>query len=214
MSYQELTDALVKGKVDTVVQMVEKAINVDNKTPQDVIENGLAPGMDQLGNLYDKGDVFLVDLVVAAEAFKKSMELMKPKLQTGMKQIGTVVIGTILGDIHDLGKNLAKATLEAAGFKVIDLGVDVTPQTFASAVRAESLRAENIIVGISSLISTTMLSVKDVVAELENQGIRDLVKVIVGGAPVNEEFVKEIGADMYAGTAFEGVEKVKKSIGV
>ena len=109
MSYQELADALVKGKVDTVVQIVDKAINVENKAPQDVIENGLAPGMDQLGDLYDKGDAFLVDLVVAAEAFKKCMDLMKPKLQVGAHQIGTVVIGTISGDIHDLGKNLAKA---------------------------------------------------------------------------------------------------------
>ncbi|MCK5587435.1 MAG: cobalamin-dependent protein [Candidatus Lokiarchaeota archaeon] len=214
MSYQALMDALVKGEVATVVSIVDKAINVENKKPKDIIDNGLAPGMDLLGDQYDKGDAFLVDLVVAAEAFKRAMDIMKPKLQTGEPQIGTVIIGTILGDIHDLGKNLAKTILEAAGFKVIDLGVDVTPQTFASAVRAEILRAENVIVGISSLISTTMLSVKDVVAELENQGIRDEVKIIVGGAPVNEEFVKEIGADMYAGTAFEGVDKVKKAMGV
>lgn len=213
MSYQELVNALVAGKVDEVVSFVDKAINVENKIPQDVIENGLAAGMDVLGDQYEKGDAFLVDLVVAAEAFQKSMDIIKPKLPVSGQELGTVVMGTILGDIHDLGKNMAKALLEANGFKVIDLGVDVTPQTFASAVRAESLRAKNVLIGISALISTTMLNVKDVVAELENQGIRDEVKIIVGGAPVNEEFVKEIGADIFAGTAFEGVDKVKKAIG-
>lgn len=210
MSYQELVDALLNFETDKVVSIVDKALNIENRPPEEIIEKGLSPGMDKVGERYERGEAFLMDLIVAADAFKKAMKVIKPKFKAREKEIGTVVMGTIFGDIHDLGKNLTIATLEAAGFKVIDLGTDVTPQTFASAVRAT--KAD--IVGISALITTTMLNVKEVIEELKNQGIRDDVKIMVGGAPVDEAFVKEIGADIYGGSSFEGTEKAKKAMGV
>jgi 5-methyltetrahydrofolate--homocysteine methyltransferase len=209
VNYKELTDAVVAGSLKTVTSIVDKALNVEKRSPVEIIEKGLAPGMDVIGERYSNGDAFLVDVIVAANAFKKAMGMIRPHFKTAYKMRGTAVMGTVEGDIHDLGKNLACIALEANGFSVVDLGNDVKPSVFSSA--AKSSRAD--VVGMSALITTTMVNLKSVIDQLVEDGIRGDVRVICGGAPVDKAYVAKIGGDLYGRDAFEGAEVVKRALG-
>jgi len=162
----------------------------------------LMEGMNLVGDKFEKREYFLPDLLVAAEAVKRATEIIKPFLK-GERGRGTIVIGTVSGDIHDLGKNLVASTLEASGFRVVDLGVDVPPERFVSAAKEEKAN----IVAMSALITTTMLGMKDIIESLARDGVRKKVKVMVGGAPVDEEFARKIGADRYARTSRDAARK-------
>ncbi len=210
VNYKELSGAVVAGNLNTVTSIVDNALNIEKKSPIEIIEKGLAPGMGVIGDRYAKGDAFLVDVIVAANAFKKAMEIIRPHFRTTDKMRGTAVMGTVEGDIHDLGKNLVCIALEVNGFNVVDLGNDVKPSTFSSAAR--SSRAD--VVGVSTLITTTMVNLKNVIDQLVEDGIRGDVKVICGGAPVDKAYVVKIGGDLYGRDAFEGAEVVKKVLGM
>jgi len=170
-----------------------------------LVEEGLRRGMVEVGARFERGDYFLPELVEAGELFNSLMEKhVLPRLSTrGGSRRGLVVIGTVRGDIHDIGKNLVALMLRVNGFEVVDLGVDVSPDRFVEAVK--KYRPD--VVGMSALLSTTMLEMRNVIDALKSAGLRDKVKVIVGGAPVTEEFAREIGADAYGRDAVDAVEK-------
>jgi len=199
--FEKIVEAVLLGDVEktkTLTQeMLKKGISA-----HDLIEKGLMEGMNLVGDKFERREYFLPDLLVAAEAVKGATKIIRPFLK-GEKGKGTVVIGTVSGDIHDLGKNLVASTLEASGFRVVDLGVDVPAERFVNAVKEE--KAD--IVAISALITTTMLGMRDVIESLKRDGIRKEVKVMVGGAPVDEEFSKKIGADRYARTSRDAARK-------
>jgi len=204
--FKEIVEAVLIGDVEKTKtltrEMLEKGIS-----PHDVIEKGLMEGMNLVGDKFEKREYFLPDLLVAAEAVKRATEVLKPFLK-GERGRGTVVIGTVSGDIHDLGKNLVASTLEASGFTVVDLGVDVPPERFVNAAKEENAN----IVAISALITTTMMGMKDVIEAMVKSGIRKEVKVMVGGAPLDEEFARKIGADRYARTSRDAARKAMELV--
>jgi len=205
----KIKESLVNLDLDRTVDFVKKAIEHGVK-PIDII-NVLADGMKIVGDMYEKGVYFVADLIVASEIFKEVMNILEPLIMREkevLKPIGRVVIGTVEGDIHDIGKNLVITMLRANGFEVIDLGVDVSPQKFVDAVK----QYKPDIVGMSALLTSTMINMKKVIEALEREGLRDKVKVIVGGAPLTERFAKEIGADAYGENAVIAVEICRKLV--
>jgi 5-methyltetrahydrofolate--homocysteine methyltransferase len=207
--YEDLAQAVADGEVDTTLDLVNKALEAGDD-PKQIVEEGLAQGMAIIGEKYDKGDAFLVEVIVSAEGFKRSMELIRPHFENSdSKKVGTAVMGTVEGDIHDIGKNLVCVALEVSGFDVIDLGNDVAPETFSGAAKAG--RAD--IIGMSTLITTTMLNMKNVIDQLVEDGVREDLKVICGGAPLDGKYVKDIGGDLFAPNAFEGAEVCKNAMG-
>jgi len=199
--FKQIVDAVLVGDVEKTKILTQEMLN-KGISPHDVIEKGLMEGMNLVGDKFERREYFLPDLLVAAEAVKRATEVLKPFLK-GEKGRGTVVIGTVSGDIHDLGKNLVASTLEVSGFRVVDLGVDVSSERFVDSAKKE--KAD--IVAISALITTTMVGMKDVIEALEREGIRKEVKVMVGGAPLDEEFARKIGADRYARTSRDAARK-------
>jgi len=207
---RELFDAVVEGDEERSRRAASELLSA-GRDPREIVSEVLVPAMRRVGELYERGEYFIPELVMAAEAFRAAMEVVKAKLKRGGLPVKAVaVFGTVRGDIHELGKNLAAAVFEAEGFEVVDLGVDVPPEKFAEAVEQYGAR----IVGMSALMTTTMLEQRNVVEELKKRGLRDRVIVIAGGAPVTEEYVREIGADVWGRDAFEAVAKVKKLLGV
>jgi len=199
--FKEIVEAIIVGDVEKTKTLTREMLN-EGVSPHDVIEKGLMEGMNLVGDKFEKREYFLPDLLVAAEAVKRATEIIKPFLK-GERGRGTIVIGTVSGDIHDLGKNLVASTLEASGFRVVDLGVDVPPERFVSAAKEEKAN----IVAMSALITTTMVGMKDIIESLVRDGVRKKVKVMVGGAPVDEEFARKIGADRYARTSRDAARK-------
>lgn len=207
---EKIRDSLANLDLDSTLNYVEEALQqgVDVIT---IIEKGLSEGMKIVGERYEKGEYFVADMIVAAEIFKEVMNILKPRIgesRRDVKPLGRVVIGTVYGDIHDIGKNLVAAILEANGFEVIDLGVDVPIEKFVEAVK----KYKPDILGMSALLTTTMIHMKNVIEALKKEGLRDKVKIIVGGAPLTEEFAKTIGADAYAENAFKAAEICKKLV--
>lgn len=194
---------------NTVDRLVKEALEAGCGV-LDIIERGLTPGMREVGEKFEKGEYFLPELLLSADIFSKAMNFLQPLIEKGAAQTrrGRVVIGTVKGDIHDLGKNLVAVMLRVDGFEVIDLGVDVPAEKFVEAVR----RYSPDIVGMSALLTTTMLEMRNVIDALKAAGLRGKVKVIVGGAPVTEEYAKEIGADAYARDAVEAVKKCRELV--
>ncbi len=201
LEFKKIVEAVLVGDVEKTKALTQEILN-KGVSPHDVIEKGLMEGMNLVGDKFEKREYFLPDLLVAAEAVKRATEIIKPHLK-GERGRGTVVIGTVSGDIHDLGKNLVVSTLEASGFKVVDLGVDVPSEKFVNAVKEEQAN----IVAISALITTTMLGMKDIIEAMVKDGIRKEVKVMVGGAPLDEEFARKIGADRYARSSRDATRK-------
>ncbi|MEM1526584.1 MAG: corrinoid protein [Ignisphaera sp.] len=204
----KIRDSLANLELDSTLNLVDEALK-SNVSVKDIIDS-LAEGMKIVGERYENGDYFVADLIVAGEIFKEVMNILRPRIIAERKSqpIGRVVIGTVYGDVHDVGKNLVAIFLEAAGFEVIDLGVDVPPQKFIEAVK----QYKPDIVGMSALLTTTMVHMKDVIESLKKEGLKDKVKVIVGGAPLTEEFAKSIGADAYGENAFKAVEICRKMV--
>lgn len=201
--------ALVELEEATLGIAVEEALSQGLQA--EAVLNALSEGMTAIGERYERGEYFLAEMIIGAEMFKEAAAELEPTLQgRGVEpgRVGVVVLGTVMGDIHDLGKNLVATMLRAAGFEVIDLGVDVSAEDFADAA------AENDadIVGLSSLLSTTLYEMKGVVDVLRDRGIRGRVKVIVGGLPTSPEFAKEIGADAHGRDAIQAVERCRDLI--
>lgn len=205
----EIRNSLINLDIDKTLELVKKAIDQGFK-PLDII-NTMAEGMKVIGDMFERGEYFISDLIVASEIFKEVMKVLEPlimKEKEVMKPIGRVVIGTIEGDIHDIGKNLVATMLRVNGFEVIDLGVDVSPQKFVEAVKQYNPD----IVGMSALLTSTMMNMRKVIEALEKEGLRDKVKVIVGGAPITEEFARRIGADAYGENAIVAVDVCRRLV--
>ncbi len=214
MSERELLDRIKQLLAEIEIDKVKEAVHEALKAgipPLKIIEEGLAEGMRIVGERFERGEYFLAELVAAGETFKEILEELRPQLlasgEVGRK-LGKVVIGTVRGDLHDIGKNIVAIMLESAGFEVYDLGVDVPPEEFVK--KAKEVDAD--IVAMSALLTTTMIEMRNVIEELKKAGIRDRVKVIVGGAPVTEEYAREIGADGYAEDAVKAVEVCKRLV--
>jgi 5-methyltetrahydrofolate--homocysteine methyltransferase len=210
MDLDALKEAVINGDAKGCTLLTEVAIQAGH-LPQKILTEALVPAMQVVGDKFRCNEVYVPEVLVAARAMKKSLGLLKPLLtQTGAKPVGTAVIGTVKGDLHDIGKNLVGMMLEGAGFEVIDLGADVAPDKFVQA--AKDTKAQ--IIGISTLLTTTMLGMKDVLRALERAELRSKVKVMVGGAPVTQNFADELGADAYGESAAEAVDKAKELLGI
>ncbi len=189
----EISTQLQEGKAKMVKQLVATAIE-EGYSAQDILENGLLHGMGIIGAKFKNNEVFVPEVLVAARAMNMGVEMLKPLLQeAGVKSAGKVCIGTVQGDLHDIGKNLVRLMMEGKGLEVIDLGTDVLPETFVQAAIDNDCQ----IICCSALLTTTMNVMKDVVEAVEKAGIRDKVKIMVGGAPITQAFCDQIGADSY-----------------
>lgn len=193
----EIGNALEKGKKKLVVQYVQQALD-EGVSAQEILTDGLLPGMDRVGVKFRANEIFVPEVLVAARAMNAGTELLKPLLaQEGAESPGKMVLGTVKGDLHDIGKNLVKMMVEGKGIEVIDLGVDVEPQAFIQA----AIDNDADIIGCSALLTTTMPVMGEVVKAAEAAGIRDKVKIMIGGAPVTQDFCNAIGADFYTADA-------------
>ena len=200
-----IRDAIVNLDIDNIGRLCEEAVKA-GVPAYEVVMDGMAKGMEIVGEKYECNEYFLAELIMAGETMKEGMKVLEPYLKAGeLKKIGKVVIGTVRGDLHDIGKNIVATLLSAAGFEVVDLGVDVSPEKFVEAVKENNPD----IVGMSALLTTTMVEMEEVIKALKESGLRDKVKVIIGGAPITEEFAKKIGADAAAKDAVEGVNICK-----
>lgn len=201
----KIRDAIVNLDIDNMQRLCEEALKAGIPA-YEIVMNGMSKGMEIVGEKYEKNEYFLAELIMAGEVMKEGMKVLEPHLKDGeVKKIGKVVIGTVRGDLHDIGKNIVATLLSAAGFEVIDLGVDVPPERFVEAVK--EYRPD--IVGMSALLTTTMIEMENVIKALKETGLRNKVKIIIGGAPVTKEFAEKIGADAAARDAVEGVNICK-----
>ncbi len=208
---EQITAAVVEGNPDATVAGTREALAAGIE-PLRIINEGLVPGMRTVGDKYSSGEYFLPNLIVSAAGMKQAMALLEPELKArreAVKSAGTVVIGTVRGDIHEIGKSLVATMLSANGFEVHDLGVDVPAERFVDTVRQTGAG----LVGLSALLTTTMMGQKKVIEELERAGLRDGVKVMVGGAPVTQAFADTIGADGYAQDAVAAVDLATRLAG-
>ena len=206
MSHEMITkiiDAVVEGEPELVVELTQQAL-ATGMEPMDIIDQALIPGMDIVGERYACGDYFLPNLIISANAMQDAMKILEPELrlrQQARKSAGRIVIGTVQGDIHEIGKSLVATMLSANGFEVYDMGVDVPVEKFIAKVQETGAN----LVGLSALLTTTMVVQREVIAALKEAGLRDRVKVLVGGAPVTRSWADEIGADGYAEDAIGAV---------
>jgi corrinoid protein of di/trimethylamine methyltransferase len=206
-----ITTSIVEGEPDKTVDLTRQAIEA-NIEPLAIIDGGLVPGMNVVGEKFQSGEYFLPHLIIAASGMQQAMELLEPELQARQETVeraGTVVIGSVAGDIHEIGKSLVGTMMAANGFQVYDMGVDVPTETFVAKVQETSAD----ILGLSALLTTTMTVQREIIETLEEAGIRDQVKVIIGGAPVNQEWADTIGADGYADDAIGAIELAKQLVG-
>ena len=199
----------MKGKANDVKALVEKALN-DGEAPEKILNEGLLAGMNVIGVRFKKNEVYVPEVLIAARAMKAGMEVLQPRLTSaGVEPIGIAAIGTVKGDLHDIGKNLVRMMLEGAGFKVVDLGIDVEPKKFVDNARENNAA----VIGVSALLTTTMTNMRAVVDAVKGSDLAGKVKVMIGGAPVTQAFCDEIGADGYAPDAASAADLAKELIG-
>jgi 5-methyltetrahydrofolate--homocysteine methyltransferase len=205
---QEMASNLYNGEEDKVAALVQQALD-QGMEPGDVLAGGLIAGMDEVGKDFKAGDLFVPEVLIAARAMHAGMNILRPLLAEGESlSAGKYVIGTVKGDLHDIGKNLVKMMLEGAGFETVDLGTDAEPSDFVTAVREHQPN----LLGMSALLTTTMVNMKATIEALEEAGLRESVKIMVGGAPVTKAFAEEIGADAYAPDAASAVDVARELV--
>jgi 5-methyltetrahydrofolate--homocysteine methyltransferase len=201
----EIYTNVVEGHNRVVITKVQAALDAGVAAPV-ILNEGLIPAMTEVGRLFEEGEYFVPEMLIAARAMQSGLAILKPHLiELDTKSIGKVVIGTVKGDLHDIGKNLVAMMLEGAGFEVIDLGTDVTPEKFVDATRDKSAH----IVALSALLTTTMQSMTATIQALQNAGLREQVKIMIGGAPITQEYANMIGADGFATDASRAVATAK-----
>ncbi len=209
MNLENIKQAVVQMDAQTVKKLIIQALQA-KLPPQAILEKGLIAGMQEVGRLFATKEYFVPEVLMASEAFYVGFDLLSPLLKsTEREEKGKIVIGVVEGDIHDIGKNIVKVMLEASGYQVIDLGKDVPSERFIETVRRE----KPAVLALSALMTTTMVKMGDVIAQLEQEKLRESVKVIIGGAPVSEHFAKKIGADGYGEDASAAVKLVEGLIG-
>ncbi len=200
--------AVLDGNAPAASAETQKALDA-GMTAESILYQGCIPAMDEVGYQFEIGEKFVPEMLIAARAMDAAMQLLRPLLvEEGIEQIGTVLAGTVQGDLHDIGKNLVMMMMEGAGFRIVDLGTDVAPETFVEAVKTEHPD----IVAMSALLTTTTRSIIATIQALEEAGLRDQVKVMVGGAPITQEFADKVGADGFAPDAGSAARKAKELI--
>lgn len=207
--FEEIKEAIIDGDEDLAEELAQKVLD-ENINPVEAVHNGFIKGIEQIGNSWKVGEAFLPDVMMAADAMKVGMAVLEPKIAelggADNDSLGKIVIGTVHGDIHDIGKNIVCALMTAAGFKVYDMGIDQTPENFVT--KAEEVGAD--IIAASALLTTTMGCQRDLVEYLQEKNLRDKYKVIVGGGPTSQAWANEIGADGWAETADEAILLCKR----
>ena len=206
---KQIADDLIKGKASEVKESVQKALD-GGVDVEKILNEGLVAGMNVVGAKFKANEFYVPEVLIAARAMRNGMEILRPVLaEKNIKGIGTVVIGTVKGDLHDIGKNLVGMMLEGGGFEVIDIGVDVSAEKFVQVAKDKNAS----LIGLSALLTTTMVSMKDVVKAAQGTGL-DNLKVMIGGAPLTQSYADEIGADGYAPDAASAVDKAKELLGI
>jgi 5-methyltetrahydrofolate--homocysteine methyltransferase len=207
-AYEALSQAIIAGDGSTALALTNAALT-EGAAAREILDDGLLPGMDEVGRRMKAGECFIPEVLLSARTMQSCLDLLKPLLAAGeSSSLGTIIIGTVEGDVHDIGKNLVAMLLEGAGFEVYNLGTGITAAAFVAA--AKEHKAD--IVGMSALLTTTMPRMKDTIEALTDAGLRDKVKVIVGGAPITEQYADEIGADGMGANAVLAVDRVKELV--
>lgn len=208
--YERLSTAVLEGDAEKAHQLTQKGID-QGLNPKEILDNGLVPGMDEVGVRFKRGDMFVPEVLMSADAMSAGLEVIKPLLAaSGTKLAGKILMGTVKADLHDIGKNLVSMMCEGAGFEIINLGFNVSPEKFVEAIKEH----QPDIVGMSAMLTTTMRAMGYTIKAIEEAGLRDQVKIFVGGAPVDEAFAERIGADGYGSNAPTGVEVAKRFVGM
>jgi len=209
-TYEELKDKVVNGDQKSAPDLVNKLLD-GGEAPKEIIDGALIPAMDVVGEKFQKNEFFIPELLVAGRAMEACLKILEPLLkESDVKPQGIAVACTVKGDLHDIGKNIVAAMMKGAGFEIVDLGTDASPDKIAKAVKDRNAD----IVCLSALLTTTMRSMKDTIQALEKHGVRDSVKVMVGGAPLTQKYADEIGADGYGKDAAEAVKKARQLLGL
>ncbi len=205
-----LAENLINGKAQEVKELTQKALD-EGVPPGEILNEGLIKGMNVVGERFKNNEFYVPEVLIAARAMHSGMDILNPKLaESGVEPIGKVLLGTVKGDLHDIGKNLVAMMLEGAGFEVIDLGIDVPPEKFVQAVNEQG----GDVVAMSALLTTTMTQMKTTLEALEEAGVKSKVKTLIGGAPVTQNYADEIGADGYARDAASAADKAKELLGI
>jgi 5-methyltetrahydrofolate--homocysteine methyltransferase len=203
-----LKENVIEGNEKKVIEYTQKALD-EGIDLEKILNEGFIPGMEVVGNKFQANEIYVPEMLISAKAMKAGMKILEPLLtKAGIKRIGKVVIGTVKGDLHDIGKNLVAMMLEGAGFEVIDAGVDVSAQKFVDLIKETNAD----ILGLSALLTTTMNEIKNVIDTFKENGLRNQIKIIVGGAPVNAEYATEIGADGFSPDAASAAALAKKLV--
>ncbi len=207
---KQVAENVIQGKAPQVKEFVQKAVD-EGQDVSEILNAGLLAGMNVVGKKFKANEFYVPEVLIAARAMKQGMSILKPILaEKGIKGTGTVVIGTVKGDLHDIGKNLVGMMLEGAGFDVVDVGVDVSPEKYIEVAKEKGAK----IVGLSALLTTTMPAMKDVIEAIGATELKGKVKVMIGGAPITESYAEEIGADGYASDAASAADEAKKLMGI
>ncbi len=202
---EKIYQAVLEGELEATVEEIKVALQ-QGVSASDILQNGLIAAMDEVGRLFEQGDYYVPEMLIAAMAMKAGVQHLRPLLvESGVEPIGKVVIGTVKGDMHDIGKNLVIMMLEGAGFEILDLGIDVSPEQFVAALD-EKVK----ILGLSALLTTTMPKMEETIQAVHQAGWKEKVKIMVGGAPVTAEFATKIGADGYAADASQAVNLARR----
>ena len=205
-TFQELSEAIQKGQAPKAKELTQALLG-EKKPPGEILNKGLLDGMDKIGTRFKANEVYIPEVLIAARAMNASMELLKPELvKAGVKPIGKILVGTVKGDLHDIGKNLVKMMAQGAGIEVVDCGIDVSADKFLQVFKDNP---DAKAVGMSALLTTTMTGMKEVIDRFEKEGLRKKIKFMVGGAPLTDQYAKEIGADGYAPDAASAADKFK-----
>jgi len=207
--YQRIATAILEGDEEKSPQLVKRALK-QGLAAKEILDNGLLVGMNEVGVRFKAGDMFVPEVLMSADAMQAGIKLLRPHLVAdGVKLVGKVLLGTVKGDLHDIGKNLVRMMCEGAGFETIDIGFNVEPEAFIEAIKEHQPQ----VVGMSAMLTTTMRAMGHTIKAIEEAGLRDKVKVMVGGAPVDAEFAKRIGADGYGSNAPAGADLAKQFVG-
>ena len=207
--FERIATAILEGDEEKAPKLVERALKKD-LSAKDILENGLLVGMNEVGVRFKAGDMFVPEVLMSAEAMQGGMNLLRPQLiSEGVQLVGKILLGTVKGDLHDIGKNLVQMMCEGAGFEVINLGFNVEPEKFIAAIKEPQPQ----IVGMSAMLTTTMRAMGHTIKAIEEAGLRDQLKVMVGGAPVDAAFAERIGADGYGSNAPAGADLAKQFVG-
>jgi 5-methyltetrahydrofolate--homocysteine methyltransferase len=206
---EQISQAVVEGDRDSAVEYVQVALDA-NLDASAILQEGLILAMNEVGRLFEEGEYFVPEMLISARAMKSGLELIKPLLVGGdIRPVGKIALGTVKGDLHDIGKNLVGIMLEGSGFEIYDLGTDVSPEQFVEVIQANEID----LIGLSALLTTTMPMMKTTIQAIQNAGLRSQVKIIIGGAPITQEFADKIGADGFAPDASQATRLAVERIG-